>query len=136
MKLNVFLYFVVITTNLTSYSQTTRCKFLDAVLEYEPAIKNLYFDKHQEVPIVFIDVKHLFSECSVGNRFGREVKIIDDSAQINQINYSNIVVEYFNDTNKEYVLRLFYPVRNAYVVIEAKRKKNKVRIKKFRTGYY
>jgi hypothetical protein len=136
MKIKVFLFFVIITANLPSHSQANKCKFLDAVLEYESAKKVLYFDIHQEVPIVFVDVRHVFSGCPPGNLFGREIKIIDDSSQISEINYSNIVVEYFSQTNKKFILRLFYAKRNAFVIIEAKRKKNKVKIKKFSAGYF
>jgi hypothetical protein len=112
------------------------CELLAALLKHEEARKVFYFNKHTEVPIVFVDVHYYFKDCTITNYYGREVKIVHDSSYLEQVNYSNIIINILPQTGRTHKISAYYKMRNAIFKVNFKRRNGKIVITKIEGGYY
>ena len=113
-----------------------RCELLNALLKHSEAKKVFYFDKHKEVPIVFVDAHNFFRDCVISNYYGRKIEFVQDSSQVGISNYSNIVINNFSQTSKGYKIGVYYKIRNAFYQVEFKRSGSNVIVSKFTGGYF
>jgi hypothetical protein len=121
----------------SSYGQKKDdCEILKALLKHNEAKKVFYFDKHTEVPIVFVDTHNCFKDCAINDYYGRKVRIVHDSSYINQVNYSNIIINTLPPNPKKYMVSGYYKIRNALFYFNYKRWKGKIVITKFEGGYF
>ena len=121
----------------SSYGQKgINCDILKALLRHDEARQVFYFDIHKEVPIIFVDLDNYFSDCEIADHDGRPVKIVHDSAYLNEINYSNIIVNRLPSNPRHYMVSIWYKKRNALFYLNYKTKNGKIIITKFEGGYF
>jgi hypothetical protein len=108
---------------------------LNALLSHHETKEIFYFDKHKEVPIVFVDVNGYFNGCDIRAYYGRKIIFSHDSSYYKIANYSNIIIDKLVQIQGGYKISVYYKIRNAYFWVEFKRKNNRFIVSKLSGGY-
>ena len=137
MKAKIIFSLMIIILSYPSIGQKNNsCELLIALLRHDEARKVFYFDKHTEVPIVFVDVRNYFKNCTIDDFYGREVKIVHDSSYLEQVNYSNVIINMLPQTENRHKIFAHYKMRNAIFQVNFKKRNGKIVVTKFEGGYY
>ena len=124
---------------IVSYcQQSQKCELIDALLKHEKAKKGFYFESHPEVPIVIVDTGNFFKDCSIsGDYYGRKVEIVHNESDAGAVNYSNVIVNSISTSkSNKFRLTVFYKVRNAFFVVDLKKKRRRIVVSKFSGGHF
>jgi hypothetical protein len=133
------LFVFILATLFSGYSKKEKlgCEILHALLKSKTATEVFYFDKHTEVPIIFIDTNYYFEGCELISQSGRKVKIVHDSSFLNEVNYSNIIINNVPQKNtNRFKITLYYKIRKAFFEVDLKRIKDSLIVTECKGGYF
>src|SRR4051812_10495494 len=77
------------------------CNIIDTILSYKSAIKDYYFDKTKDVPILIVDTSNLFKDCSFKTYYDRSVTITHDPSHVEEIVPGTYVIQILSKKGKK-----------------------------------
>ncbi|HWJ29336.1 MAG TPA: hypothetical protein VNS32_22540 [Flavisolibacter sp.] len=136
MKAFGLLLIAMIISCCSCVAQNNKCELLKVLLNDENARKIFYWDKHNDVPIRFVDIHHYFENCALGEMSGRKICFTNDSTELKIVNYSNIIISGFDKTIQGYKISFYYKIRNALFEAEFRKTSKGLTLKKFTGGFF
>lgn len=121
----------------TLQSQNSQhCLILTTLLRDTMACQTFKFDKHKDLPIVFIDKKGIFKGCNIPPFYSREIEVREDTSGINETNHSNIILLNLIKYRKKFKMEVHQKYTGAYGNIIFRKRRNEFTISKFEVGYF
>jgi hypothetical protein len=115
---------------------STSCKVLMGLLKHKDAQRIFFFDEYKHLPIIFIDTKHKFENCSYLAINDKQVEIVHDSLYVQQKGISYIIIHSFKRRHKKYEIVIEQKATGAYGHIEFVKKGGEFVVSKFNIGYF
>jgi hypothetical protein len=137
MRHNIYILLYASLTSVSVYAQdTTGCSILAALLKHDEARQTFKFDKHKDLPIVFIDIKGLFNNCTLAPAYERIVKVNNDTLSINNRTPSNLIIYNLKRNKNIYDLEIQQKYTGAYGHILFKKRRGDWKVTRFAIGYF
>ena len=122
---------LILVFNTSNAQPRTLCNIIDTILSYKQSIKDYYFDKTKDVPIIIVDTSNYFKDCSFNTYYGRSVTITHDHSHLKEIVPGTYVIQLLNKKGKNLKLRLIYRNNGAQCRFVLKRRNGNYSIVKY-----
>jgi len=110
---------------------------LVALMQHKDIRKAWLLDEYPSSPIVFVDTKHLFSDCPMRDDHQRKVEITHDSIYLNSKNVSYLIIKHLEVHPGKYRIIIYQSNTNALVEAEVSENgRNKMVVSKFKIGHF
>jgi regulatory protein YycI of two-component signal transduction system YycFG len=102
-----------------------KCEILNTMLKDSTIEVWYHLKEYPDTPVILIDLKRAFNDCSHNAINGRMTKLVTDSSIINQINKSNILVSFYSSGKRRYKIELYRRINHAYFWTELRMRRGK-----------
>lgn len=119
-----------------SFSQDLlNCRVLVSLLSAKEAQHAFLLDLYKDSPIIIVDTKRKFGNCSVPDMYDRKVEIVHDSSCVLEKGISYIIVHDIRRKGKIFQVELQQKATGVYGSAKLKKVGGEIIILKFSIGY-
>ncbi len=141
MKLNLTLNGLILLVLLSlngylSAQENSSCRLLEALIRNEEIQRLFFLNKFKDLPIVFVDPKHIVGVCTIANYNERVVQVVSDSSYLNKKGVQYIIIEKVKKNKHSYILTISHNDTGAAGDIIFRKKNKAMKVSKILIGYY
>jgi hypothetical protein len=136
MKLDVVLLLALGFNIRIAFAQNGKCEVLRALIDDKHVRKAWLVDQNNNLPIIFIDIRGWFQNCTFSQDNYGEIMVVHDSSYLSKQSLSYIVIKDFRHNSGKYELVCYQRATNALVIADLVEDKNIMRITKVKVGHF
>lgn len=135
-KLILCIAIIIVTINF-SFGQTTySCEILSEIIDNDKIIKELHLDKRKDSFVAIIDSNAFFTDCSLKDMFGKDIKVLSKTPQVSDPMVLNIRIEKIDQKKKQTIVTLYVKSREIYGIVTIREKMRKLKVKSVMLGNF